>query len=212
MGRKGQERVSQREYARRLGVSNTAVAKAIEQGKIVKGWDKKAQKIIVEKADEEWGNIHKLPDSSELSAHIPAQPKPQPEQSVKPEPKPRREFDSEDTMADAELELQEFGLHSRTPFAEALRVEKVAKAKIAVLELMKLEGSLVNRSAVEKQLAGYAIVIKQAILSVPDRAIDDVLAQKNRALAHQSLTNYLYEALQRLSEATEKGITVTNEE
>lgn len=52
------EKVSQREYARRIGLSNTAVSKAIRQGKIKKGWDRISGKIIVQYANEEYGDKH----------------------------------------------------------------------------------------------------------------------------------------------------------
>ncbi len=208
MGRKGMERVSQREYARRLGVSNTAVANAIEDGKIVKGWDKKAKKIIVGKANEEWGNIHLAANQEHLNeqqeiikgvhSYNPEATRPEPapkkiEQSQKPKLEP------DDTFAEAVLELENFNLNSKTTFAEALRVEKVAKAKMAELELKKAMGDLVVKDEVYKQLFAFGQEVRQAILVVPDRCIDAVIAAKNRSEAHNTLLKELHEALEKLT-------------
>ncbi|RAJ00457.1 hypothetical protein LX64_04163 [Chitinophaga skermanii] len=50
--------LSQRQYAKEIGVSNEAVRRAIKDGKIVKGWDAATKKIIPEIANAEWGYIH----------------------------------------------------------------------------------------------------------------------------------------------------------
>jgi len=201
MARLPQERVSQREYARRLNVSNTAVSKAVEEGKISKGWDKKTKKIIVEKADAEWGNLHRHvePDVSEITARI----KPyDPEQIEQPKPKAeikKLKVDPDDTETQALIELNDFNLSSKTPFAEALRVEKVARAKLAEIELNKAIGLLVVKDAVHKQLFAFGQEVRQALLVVPDRCIDSVIAAKNRSEAHNILSKELHEALEKLT-------------
>lgn len=200
MGRKGFEKISQREYARRLGVSNEAVRKAIAAGKISKGWDKVNEKIIWEKANEEWGNIHKQANAESEAAEAEARKR---VQSYSPPPAPRgKRQDPEDTEEDALSELNEFALTvaSDAPFAEALRVEKVAKARQEVIKLRELQGSLVNKSEVYKQLFGFGQSVRQAALAVPDRCIDEVIAQPTRAEAHQIMTKYLHEALEKLSD------------
>ncbi|MBS1669200.1 MAG: hypothetical protein JST58_17640 [Bacteroidetes bacterium] len=49
-------KISQRQYAAMLGVSNTAIGKAIKAHYINKGFDKQSRKIVVSIANEEWGN------------------------------------------------------------------------------------------------------------------------------------------------------------
>lgn len=206
MGRRALEKVSQREYARRLGISNEAVRKAVEGGKISKGWDKKEKKIIVEKANEEWGNIHKHvePDVSEITSRItPYDPDKQESNPAKtPQKIPSYDGD-EDTQAGAFAELEEYelALSNKAPFAEALRVEKVAKAKQEVLQLREKTGQLVRKDEVYKQLFAFGQSIRQALLVVPDRCIDEILAAPNRAESHAVLTKYIHEALLKLSEA-----------
>lgn len=57
-GRKPQEQISMREFARRLHISPEAVSKAVEEKKIKKGWDPKTQKIRFDTAMKEWGFMH----------------------------------------------------------------------------------------------------------------------------------------------------------
>lgn len=206
MGRKLLEKVSQREYARRLGVSNEAVRKAVIDGRITKGWDKKEGKIIVEKANEEWGNIHiqvaKEGAHSQNEAIARVQALTYQQQPTKPA-KPRFE-DPEDTEITAFGELEQYNslrVASDAQFAEALRVEKIAKARQEIIKLQELTGSLVNKTEVYKQLFGFGQSVRQAVLAVPDRCIDEVIAQTTRAEAHQILIKYLHEALEKITEA-----------
>ena len=199
MARKGYERISQREYGRRLGVSNETIRKAIEAGKINKGWDKKEAKILFEKANEEWGNIYLAPEPgvAELTQHI--QPySPDKPQATKPQGQ-RPPVDPDDTQAAAISELENFNLNSRTPFADALRFEKIAKARLAELEMNKAIGTLVVKDAVYKELFAFGQEVRQALLVVPDRCIDAVLAAKNRSEAHSILSKEIHEALEKLT-------------
>jgi hypothetical protein len=54
MSKEVKNEVSQREYAKLLGVSPKAVRNAIKAGKIVDGWNEGTQKINVRKANSEW--------------------------------------------------------------------------------------------------------------------------------------------------------------
>lgn len=56
--------MSMRGYARYLGISVQAVSKAVNENRIVKGWDKKEKKIIVAAADSEFGFLHKQTEVS----------------------------------------------------------------------------------------------------------------------------------------------------
>lgn len=189
-----------------LGVSNETVRKAVTGGKIVKGWCKKEQKIIVEKANEEWGNTYINNNAeverneTEARSHFAKVTQEPPQAKAKPQAKPQRPpIDPEDTEAAALLELEDFGLHSKTPFAEGLRVEKVAKAQLAVLELKEKTGELVSKAEVYKQLFAFGQAVRQAVLAVPDRCIDEILAAPHRAGSYVVLGKYLHEALETLA-------------
>src|SRR5688500_15726197 len=113
MGRKGFEKVSQREYARRLNISNEAVSKAVREGRIKKGWNAKEGKIIVEAADREWGLIHKQTNVTELITA-----KPEGESSNDPAPVPNG----------GRMEL-----NSSSSYGDARRVKEVIQAQLAAL-------------------------------------------------------------------------------
>lgn len=202
MGRKPLEKVSQREFARRLGVSNEAVSKAVNTGKISKGWDKKEKKIIVEKAMEEWGNIFLQANAEGAAATAEAVKRLQDFPTMQPDKPQAKRKDPDDSEQGAFDELEEFELavSSKAPFAEALRVEKVAKARQEIIKLRKETGELVNKEAVYRQLYGFGQSVRNALLVIPDRAIDEILAAPNRSTAHQVLTKYVHEALTKLTD------------
>lgn len=171
MGRKGFEKISQREYARRLGVSNEAVSKAVREGKIKTGWSAKEKRIIVEKADKEWGLLHKNTDVSSILDPDDA-----------PAPRPR-----------SEAKIQ---LNAETPFVEARRINEIIRGQIQALELKKQQGLLVSKDEINNQLFRLGQQLKSNIMNLPDKVIDNILASKSRAEAHLLLTNELHGALE----------------
>lgn len=199
MGRKGFERVSQREYARRLGISNEAVRKAIEAKKIVKGWDEKEKKIIVEKANEEWGNIHIQANEEANANQNEALVRIQSYMPNQGKPPGKKNQDPDDTQAATLEELANYEFEKKTSFAEALRVEKVAKAQIAVLDYKEKITELVNKGEVYRKLFAFGQSVRQAMLAVPDRCIDALIAAQSRAVAHKILSEEIHEALQKLA-------------
>lgn len=64
------EKISIREYARRIGVSETAVRKAIKKGKILRGYDPSDKKIIPTLADKEYGSLSSV-DAAQSSISLP---------------------------------------------------------------------------------------------------------------------------------------------
>jgi hypothetical protein len=166
------ERVSQREYAKQLGVSNTAVGKAIDDGKIVKGYDKKTKQILVQHADREWGNLHRKIPSQTVTTDAPGQQK----RSVK--------------------------LDENTDFAEARRINEVLKAQMANLELQKAKGELLEKKKVEAQLFVYGQEVRKAIEIIPERSIDAVRAAGTRNEALLILEDAIAAALTELTNIT----------
>lgn len=171
MARKGYEKISQREYARRLGISNEAVSKAIREHRIVKGWNKKEGKIIVEHADKEFGFMWRETNVSELVDDEPAQNNPS----------------------------GKLTLNGNSSFSEARRVKEIMQAQLIALDLQQRKGELVNKEIVYKQLFTFGQNIRSSFLAIPDRTIDNILASKSRAEAHNLLTNALHEVLEALT-------------
>lgn len=173
MGRKGFEKISQREYARRLGISNEAVSRAVKKGLIKSGWDARDKKIIFEKANEEWGLLHKETDVSGII------------NEDDPNPKPPK--------ADPKLKLT-----SDTSFVEARRINEVIRAQIQAIELQKIKKELVNKEEVGRQLFSFGQQLRIMLMATADRVIDNVLASKNRAEAHNILTTDIHTTLENI--------------
>lgn len=77
-------------------------------------------------------------------------------------------------------------------YQEALRKEKVAKAQIAELELKEKEGSLVSKSLVYNQLFSAGQEIRNALLTIPDRITDNIIAA---AGDRPKILNLIYDAI-----------------
>jgi hypothetical protein len=170
MARKGYEKVSQREYARRLNISNEAVSKAVREGRIKKGWNKKEEKIIVEHADLEFGFLFKETTVNE----------PETEDTGQTNSKGKKLTDS-------------------SSFMEAKRIREIKLAQLAALDLEEREGRLVNKEQVFKELFVFGQNLRTSILAIPDRTIDNIMASESRAEAHNLLTEALQGALEELT-------------
>lgn len=182
MARPKLERISQREYARRLGISNEAVSKAIREGKISKGWDKKEGKIIFETANEEWGALHLKTDIPKLLKQEVGEPI-------------RANYPTRASSANG------MTLSADSSYAEAKRVREIIVAQIAALELKERKEELVKKDEVYKQLYNFGQEVRTAITSLPDRHIDSMLAAKSRPEAYQILSGAVYDILDKLTKS-----------
>jgi len=181
MARKGYEKISQREYARRLGISNEAVSKAVREARIKKGWNKKENKIIVQHADKEFGVLFK-------------------NENLIPETTDPVENGSEvSSNGDIRKGSDKLTLTAKSSYSEARRVQAILQAELTGKELAKITGELVNKEAVYKQLFTYGQNLRTQLLAIPDRTIDNIMSSKTRTEAHTLLTNALYEALESLT-------------
>jgi hypothetical protein len=178
------EKLSIREFARRIGVSDVAVGKAIRSGKIVKGVDytnPKRPKIDPDVALKEWGK-HVNPNYSrqqteKLHEHSDASPAP---------------TDSPGGRSLAEIKRQ----------------HEEVKLRMSALELKEKQGQLVDKQKVYKGLFAAGQEVRTALQAIPDRVIDDVLAAQTRNEAHQLLFNAIADTLEMLSEVYNREITV----
>lgn len=86
-------------------------------------------------------------------------------------------------------------------FNEAQRRERAAKARIAELELLEKEGTLVAKAMVDTELFAAAQEIRNALLVIPDRIIDQVIAESgNRNKAHGIIYNAIADELEKLAD------------
>lgn len=183
------EKISKREFARRVGVSETAIRKAIKDGRIVKGYDPegKRKSIIYEVALEEYSANH---DPVRATIKKPKTRKPKPEAL-------------QDIQADAEVAVaveDDGQLH--IDFNKS-RAEKMAyEAKIKKIEYNQKQGLLVERDAVYKALYSKGKEIRTALEAIPDRIVDDVLASQTRNEGHSLITKAINEVLTILADSS----------
>ena len=174
MGRKPLEKVSQREYARRLNVSNEAVSRAVGDGRIKKGWSEKERKIIVAHANAEWGALHM---QSKIEKYLPA-------------------ANDGINQPAAEGTGSTLNLHGGSSYGDAKRVGEILRTQMVALDLKERKGELVSKDEVYKQLFAYGQQLRNAFNTIADRHIDSILASKSRAEAHSILTSAIYDLLE----------------
>lgn len=199
------EKVSIREFARRVGVSDVAVGKAIAAGKIVQAIDytnAKRPKIDPDVALQEWGknydpSYQRTDKVNELMGEGAIPPKPT--KAAKPtKPKP--------PVDDSEPEApQRPGGKS---LAEIKRQAAEVKLHISAIELKEKKGQLVDKDKVYKALFAAGQEVRTAFQAVPDRVIDDILAAKTRNEAHSVLFNAIADTLETLSEIANRDLNV----
>jgi hypothetical protein len=190
--------ISIREYARRKGCSDMNVRQAIKAGKIVQGVvtnEAGKPKIVPEIADREWA-ANFAPEkiqNAKLAASL-GVPLPDSTASVTGD-----DSDPDSTaLPDATDNMT---------MAQAQRVEWVYKAKLRKIEYEKAAGSLVEMETVYRNLFAYGKEVGAAIMAIPDREIDLILAAPNRNAAHKHLYDALANALEKLAEIETRDFT-----
>ena len=175
------EKISIRKYAILVGVSHTAVSKAVKVGHIVGGWDSVARKINVETANIEWGNEVKGKSSTkEKDATQPG---------------------GINAFSKSHLTESDYNaIDENITISEARRRNEIYKAEISRVTTLKTIGLYVEKEKVYHELFRFGVQIRNALQAIPDRHIDNILASDSRALAHQILLNAIHEVLGKLSD------------
>lgn len=175
-------------YAKMRGCSDVAIHKAVKAGKIVKGVVTEettvkgkphtVRKILPSVANAEW-----------LSAYNP--------NYIKNHNLDKAFFGSNQSSSEGSiLENEDVSLSP----TEARNKKQVYDMLITKLEFEQKSGKLVEKDLVYKQLYAFGQQVRQSILSVPTRVVEDMLACTNRVEAHTVLERALSEALEKLSE------------
>ncbi|GHT26285.1 hypothetical protein AGMMS4957_21740 [Bacteroidia bacterium] len=100
--------------------------------------------------------------------------------------KARRQKDTGDTLTYSLLAEEDM------TNAEAIRLQNIPKAKIAELELKEKEGTLVQKGVVYDQLFEYGNQFRNALLAIPDRITDNLIASVGN---RSQVLNLIYEAI-----------------
>ena len=96
-------------------------------------------------------------------------------------------------------------VQEKMSFDEALRREKSAKARTAELELAEKEGSLISKVNVYNSLFEAGKQIRDALLSIPERITDDIIASvENRTKVRNLIHDAIAAELKKLSEINKK--------
>ncbi|WP_298032139.1 hypothetical protein [uncultured Alistipes sp.] len=85
-------------------------------------------------------------------------------------------------------------------YEDAQLQEKIAKARIAELELQEKEGSLVSRERVNDQLFAAGKELRDALLTIPDRITDLIMAEDNRTMVYNTIYDAIAAELQKLAD------------
>jgi phage terminase Nu1 subunit (DNA packaging protein) len=95
----------------------------------------------------------------------------------------------------------------KVPLAEAQRRERQAKAAMAELEFLKMQGSLVQKDVVYKQLFEAGVQLRDAIMAVPDRISSEIVAAAgNHTEIRKIITESLSSALENLTDVRSKKL------
>lgn len=154
---KTEEIISIREFARRMCVDDKIIRRAISDKKIKKGLSIDG-KIIYNIALRECEN------------NLVGKQKKNIEQPI--------ESNIEHAIEIIESKKKDSD-HSDITYAEAKKRNELAKARKAELELMELEGDLIRKDKVYASLYEYASVIKNNLLSIPDRITDELISNSH---------------------------------
>lgn len=195
------ERVSIREFSRQVGVSDTAIRKAIASGRITSDAVVKREsgrpELILEIALRDWQSVT---SGKELQ-------KRQEQLTDKPSAR-RKNYPKDQVGSTAPPQTETHSAGSGVSYAEAKRQAAIFDAKMKGLELAEKQGMLVNKDKVYKALFAAGQEMRNALQSVPDRHIDQILAAKNRNEAHTLLYNAISDCLDKLADISQRELAV----
>ena len=203
------EKLSIRQFADVIGVSDTAVRKAIKSGKIYDSIDWSVPhrpKIDPIKAAEEWGKNYDPTHGQhdELISGVKVVAKTD-------AAKPKREKPSAQFEVVREAPEAHPAQGGRS-IAEIKRQTAEVKLRLAAVELKQKQGQLVDKDQVYRSLFAAGQEMRTALQAIPDRCIDNILSASNRTEAHTILYKEITDALERLSEIYKRGLNDKQDE
>lgn len=206
------EKLSIRQFADVIGVSDTAVRKAIKSGKIYDSIDwtvPHRPKIDPIKAAEEWGKnydpTHGQHDELITGVKVVAKAN----QSQPPKPKKEKPSAQFEVVREAPEAHPAQGGRS---LAEIKRQTAEVKLRLAAVELKEKQGQLVDKDQVYRSLFAAGQEMRTALQAIPDRCIDNILSASNRTEAHSILYTEITNALERLSDIYKRGLNDKQDE
>jgi hypothetical protein len=191
--------ISIRKFADRVGVSDTAVRKAISAGKItsIDYTDPRRPKLDPDKCAAEW-NKHYDPDyhrTDRLSGNIDV----------------KKSDQNKNHSSNSDINFRppsDAGNPSEKSLADIKRQISIVKLANETMDLKKKQGILVEKDKVYAALFSLGKEVRSVFQQVPDRIIDDLLAANGRNEAHLILSNAINNALFLVADMLKKDIDV----
>lgn len=211
--------VSLREYARQNSCDEKIIRRAIISSKIppsalLKDPSNGRPMIIVEIADEVWGNFYREKRSGKVnvtsSRHAKESKSKQSSKGAKSRDisqAPKDQIDVPNGLSNIEgLNTNLKENNNNITFSEADRICKILEAQMRQIKLQEMKGTLVRREIIEKTFIEAGKIVRENILSIPDRIIDQLRSCKNRNEAHILFQDSLTQALEVLSKVPEARV------
>lgn len=204
----GEIKLSVRAYAKRIGVDESAVRKAIgnKDGgrgkKIIKGYDPKTKKIIPSIADKEWGFLHKNPKPQRGLSKAKVADKLNKKKLSKQadnDDKPEENPEINDTDFNYEDLIKEIKIHPHLAYSEALRRKEIINIANDRMKLEEANGMLVRKDDVNKALYAIGDQLKKELLNLPNRITEDIRTANNKVEAMNIFTIELNQVLTQIA-------------
>lgn len=90
---------------------------------------------------------------------------------------------------------------------KAKQMQEVLKAEKLRLEVEEKKGKLIDKQQAYRAMFAMGVEIRTALLGIPDRVVDDMLASKTRHEAHKVLYDAIEAELSKLSSTLERDIS-----
>ncbi len=204
-----QEKISIREFAKRIHVSDGAVRKAIETGKIKKGvvYDIKIAKgkevrvpsIIFSVAYQEYGVIATAPKAGHgISKQRVADKLDKANTSNGATGDDDTDDEENEGFEDLSYEdlIKKLKINASLPYKEALRKNEILRIAENKMKLEELRGALVRKADVEKSLFSLGADLKTKLQNIPNRCISMIRGATTDVEATNILTLEINQVLE----------------
>lgn len=185
------ELISIREAARRLGVSDTAIHKAIKAGRVVV-----AGKTDSGRPQMEWKDTERRwlanSDASKRS-HVGSQGSSRREKDA-----PRVQLATSDRMDEGEATEGAPASGRGAGYAQARAAREVYMAKLAKLEFDERSGKLIDAQTVRAEGSKLAAAVISGLYNIPDRCADEISGMSSAHDIHKLLLSEIDNAVEGL--------------
>lgn len=195
--------ISVRAYAKEVCVNESAIRRAIREGKINRGYDKVTKKIIRSIANKEYGN---LKDIQTPQRGISKQ-----KFAEKISKSARRGHGVDDITNGGPFDysklLDSISINATMEYKDIIKRRETVGLALDRMKLEEQNGILVRKADVEKNLFALGDQMKKGLLNIPNRVVDDIMAAPNKIEAINILTMEIQQMLERFAGMGEPQLT-----